>query len=116
MSEEKCQCAHTREDHATLFGSCKGLMCECRWFRPRKYTNEERVAKMAEIIRAAGPTGLTGAEICERLGLAIDSEEADEAARQSGRMPLMVVGLRGNAQLYVWAGDPEPRAPGKDSP
>lgn len=68
-------------------------------------TIDERRARLEAVLKAAGPSGLTGAEICERLGIAIDSAEADDLARISGRTPeIVVIGRRNGAQVYAWSG------------
>lgn len=61
--------------------------------------------RMADLLKAAGEKGLSGAEVCAALGIEVDSPQHDEAA-------LAFVGLPtehrrdGDRYVYTWAGTP----------
>lgn len=66
-------------------------------------TSEERARKMVAALKAAGPNGLSGDEICRALGIAPKSAEAHRLGQESICLPLSVI-ERDNIEIYIWAG------------
>jgi len=65
------------------------------------------VEKISEFLRAAGETGLSGAQICEKLGIPVEGAEADRAAHAMATLPA-APRREGNHAVYVWQGRPAP--------